>query len=431
MARGSILNDGGRQPSYFWVIASLGLLLSLAQAPALNSVLSVFVKPMGEELGWTRGTISGVATLGAIASGLLGLVAGPLMDRRGMRLLTVFGVLVLGVSLAGLSQVNEVWSFYALHSLARVGAIGIVGVAVTVAVSNWFIKSRGRVMGLAFLGNRLGGAVFPIVALYLIVYQGWRFAWLTLGALVALLAVPSFLYLRRRPEDIGLLPDGLATREGVGQPSGGQGGGEKGAEPNWTLRSAVKTPTLWLLALASSQAYLVMGSLNLHQVPYMTDVGIPATLAVGALTVTALSSGGGGFLWGMLAERIHVRYALAGAFVLEAFSMILLILVRTPTYAYGYAVLGGMAIGGTISLSGIVWAEYFGRNSVGAIQGLILPMQMFANASGPFVSGWAYDLTGEYTRVFTAFAVACILAALFALLARPRKIPTGVVQAMT
>lgn len=423
MATAPISKQGWLGLNYLWTVASLGFLLSLSQASALNSVLSVFVKPMSEELGWTRAAISGVATSGAIASGLLGLVVGPLLDRRGLRLLAFLGLLVLGGSLAALSQVGELWSFYALHSLARVSAMGIIGVVVTVVVSNWFVKRRGRAMGLAFLGNRVGGAVLPVLALYFVENQGWRSGWFNLGLLVSVLAIPALVYLRRRPEDIGLTPDGGVAPAQAALAAPSNGTRELGLEPSWTLRSAARTPALWLLAVASSQAYLVYGSLNLHQVPFMTDVGISSALAVGTLTAMALSAGGGGLLWGMLAEKVHVRYALASAFVLAAFGMVLLLSVSSATMAYAYAIVAGIAIGGTISLSGIVWAEYFGRGAVGAIQGLVLPLQMFANAFGPFIAGWAFDVTGRYREVFSLFAAAFVLAAICTLLARTPRLP--------
>lgn len=409
----------GLRPNYFWIIASLGFSLSLLQGSSLNSVLSVFIKPMTEEFGWSRGTISGVATLGAFSSGLLGLAIGPIMDRRGVRLLAVLGVLVLGGSLASLGFVGDVWSFYAVNGLARVSSIAVVGVAVTVVMSNWFVRLRGRAMGMTNMGGRLGGALLPLLALYLVANLGWRSAWLILGLMVLTLAIPVFVYLRHCPEDIGLLPDGVRTSDEAVLATSGRRTAKPEAEPAWTRKSAAKTPTLWLLAVASSLAFLGMGGLNLHQVPFMTDVGIPPDQAVGTLTVTSLSAAIGGLLWGALAERIHVRYVLAAAFTVAASGMVLLLSVHSISMAYTYAVVGGIGVGGTVSLSGMAWAEYFGRQSVGAIQGMVMPITMSGNAVGPLITGWAFDVTGSYTQAFALLGAGYVLAAICALLARP------------
>ncbi len=404
-------------PDYFWVILALGFFINLLHGSALNSVLSVFIKPMTEEFGWSRSTISGVATLGAFGSGVLGLLLGPVMDRRGVRLLAVLGIVVLGGSLAGMGLVGDVWSFYAVNVVARLTSLGVIGVAITVVMSNWFVRLRGRAMGITYMGGRLGGAFLPLLALFLVSNQGWRLAWLTLGVMVLALAVPVMVFLRHRPEDVGLSPDGVgAPAEGVPI---SQETVRPDAPPPWTRRSAAGTPALWLLAIVAAQAYLGMGGLNLHLVPFLTDVGIPSNQAVGTLTVMALSGAGSGLCCGALAERIHVRYVLAAACAVAAAGTVFLLSVNSSATAYTYAVVGGIGLGGTVSLSGMVWAEYYGRQSVGAIQGLVMPLTMSGNAIGPLLTGWAYDVSGSYTPAFAILGAGYVLAMVCSLLARP------------
>lgn len=416
-----LLSRGRPLPHYFWLIGFLAFALNVMEGASLNSVLSVFIKPMSEEFGWSRGTISGVATVGAFTSGLLGLAVGPLMDRRAVRLLTVLGVVVLGGSLVSLGFVNDVWSFYAVNSLARISSLGVISVALTVVLSNWFVRRRGRAMGLNYLGSRIAGALLPLLALYFVSNQGWRTAWVVLGLMVLMLAIPVFFYFHHRPEDVGLLPDGASAQDPVALEASGRGARRLEPEPVWTLRSAARTPALWLLAIVSAQAYLGMGAYNMHQVPYMTDVGIPPGQAVGSLTVSALSAGAGGFLFGALAERVHVRYALAAASGVAASSSIALLSVNSLATAYVAAVAVGLGIGSTVSLTRMVWAEYYGRQSVGAIQGLVMPVQMSGNALGPLIAGWAFDVSGSYAQVFALLGAASGLAAICALMAKPES----------
>lgn len=406
-------------PRRFWVVGVVAFVLNIVEGSSLNSVLSVFIKPMTDEFGWSRGTISGVATVGAFVSGLLGLAIGPLMDRRGVRVLTLFGVLVLGGSLLGMGFVGDVWSFYAVNGLARISSLAILSMAITVVLSNWFVRLRGRAMGLTYFASKMGGSLMPLLALYLVTVQGWRGAWTTLGLLTLTLAVPVYLYFHHRPEDVGLLPDGAQTPDEAADP--GRVSEASLSEPAWTVGEAARTPALWLLSAVSAQAFLAMGALNMHQVPYMIDAGIPQAQAVSALTVNALAAGVGGFLFGMIAERVHVRYALAAASALGACGIVFLVSVNSLATAYSYAIVGGTALGGTVSLTRMVWAEYYGRRSVGGIQGLVMPIQSSFNALGPLLAGWAFDVSGSYIEVFSLLGGGYALAAICALLARPAR----------
>lgn len=399
---------------YGWAIVGVGFLVSFAQVGAHNHPLGFFMRPMQAEFGWSRAQISAGAGIGSLGGGILAAVLGSFVDRHGTRGVLVVASLVLGIGLALLSLVHALWQFYLVYGLSRAASVGVMELALGVAVANWFVAQRARAMGLALVGRRLAIALLPILASSLILLWGWRYAWLGLGLTVLVLALlPAALLLRRRPEDLGLLPDGRApgsAAAGVAMPA---------QESAWTLRAALGDRSFWLLSVASSLAMLVSGSVNLHQAPHLMDVGLSPGIAATVVAVFALSAAVGNIAFGLLAERWPIRYVIGLALVGSALGLALLTVTRTTGLAFVYGVVYGLSFGGLFTLFGVIFAEYFGRAAVGAIVGLTLPMSLGANALGPFFAGLMYDLRHSYTEVFLIFIGLFGLGAVLASLARP------------
>ncbi|MEK7214695.1 MAG: MFS transporter, partial [Chloroflexota bacterium] len=187
---------------YGWVIVGVVTLAGFTQVGTFNPILAVFVKPFHDVFGWSRAEVSMGITLGSIGGGLIGPFLGPFIDRRGARAVLLTLQAVYGTCLLSLTFLNgSLIYFVAVFALGRIAAQAGANLANQVAIANWFVRYRGRAMGVTNLGNRLGQAVLPGVAAFLIETAGWRFAWLFLGAQVWILAmVPCLLLMRRRPE---------------------------------------------------------------------------------------------------------------------------------------------------------------------------------------------------------------------------------------
>lgn len=329
-----------------------------------------------------------------------------------------------------LGLVGSLWQFYLVFSGSRTFALGITNLAGNVLIANWFVRKRGRAMAVAIIGIRLGQAALPMLAQFLILGFGWRWAWVGLGALVwAVAVVPSFVFVKARPEDVGLLPDGDTPEDHVNVAVGSAGGAKRpDQEYPWTLAQARRTPALWLLTIAGTCFGVGIGAINLHYVAFFTDAGIPAQHAVGSLTALALSGVVGGMFWGTLTERWSMRSTLALVFLAEAVTT--LMLLRTPDilWAYGFGVIYGFNFGGLQTLTSVMFTDYFGRRSAGAITGFAAPPQMFGNAVGPLLSGIIYDLTGFYTTAFAIIAATYLAGGAFTLFAA-RPVPPGVTAA--
>ncbi|MBI4300031.1 MAG: MFS transporter [Chloroflexi bacterium] len=403
---------------YGWMIVAVCLLSSFTWTATFNPILGVFMKPLGDEFGWNRTTVSWASSAASLVGGFMGPVVGPILDKRGPRIVLVVASLIAGVCLIGLYWLSSLWQFYLLYGIVRLTTVGGSQLAISVAVANWFVRKRGRATGISALGQRLGMVTLPFMTQYLIVAFDWRIAWVALGAIViATGTFPAALFMRRRPEDFGLRPDGVPDPGPVIRQTSGQAH-QSGEEVSWTLKEALRTRAFWLLTMAVAQGMLVGGAINLHLVPYLSDRGLSDSTAVGIFSLYSIAGAGSSLFWGFAMERLSVRRSLIIIFVGSAVGTGILMLVDSPPLAVVFAILYGIAFGGHMVLISVVFAEYFGRRHVGAISGFAAPLERIANALGPVLAGFVYDVTKSYQIAFVIFLILYALSALWMILAR-------------
>lgn len=413
---------------YGWIIVAVLTVANFTQVGEFNPVLAVFIRPFGEEFGWSRAEVSLGITIGSIGGGLIGPIMGPLIDRYGARAVLLVFQIVFGTCLLSLAFLNgSLLHFLVAYSLGRMVVQGGTSLAIQVAIANWFVRRRGRAMGLTIIGTRSGQAILPALVAGINETVGWRWAWVFLGGIVWVFAiVPCLVFVRRRPEDMGLLPDGAHAPPARPPDQGGPGAAALArSEDSWTLREALRSRSLWLLGVASSLTYFVGAGVNLHLYPYLTDRGLSAPEAIFAASSFFAVSAVGSVVWGTLVDRIPLRFGLGTVLAMAAASMVLLMATGSFPVAMVFALFYGMSFGGTQTFISVMWATYFGRRHVGSISGAMLPMQLCTNAMGPYFGGWSFDTTGSYLLAFTVYAVVSSVAAVCAFAAgapRPRPL---------
>lgn len=410
-----------------WAVVGAAFLAGFASVAAYNPVLAVLMKPMASEMGWSRAAISGAMSAGSVASGILSMLVGPVVDRRGTRTVLAAGVVVMGLSLIAISQVAALWQFYLLFGLGRAISAGIVEMATSVAVANWFIRRRSRAMGFTATGPRIGLACFPPFALLLMSWVDWRGVWVGLGLFAWAIAIlPIVLLVGRRPEDFGLEPDGSSNEKkgrGLSSQQSAMTGlaGERVTERSWPVRQAVGSAPFWLLTAGQAVTMLASGGVNLHQLPHLTDKGIPPAVAVGAISSYAIWAMVGVLAWSFLTEKVSVRVCLIANLALSAAGIFILAQVDSIAMAYFYSAFYGLCFGGQMALFPLAWADYFGRASLGTVRGISRPVVMVFNAAGIFFAGWIYDSTGSYWISLMVFIAAYLVGAALMLAARPAR----------
>ena len=407
---------------YGWYVIAVSVLGAFMAAGAGQFLLGVMLKPISNEFGWSRTAISGAATAATLVSGLLAPFAGRLVDRRGPRVISTVGVLALGGALFALASVQAIWQFYAAYMVARaVSSNTLSGVVPRTTAVNWFRRKRGRALGITQMAVPLGGSVLALLA-QAIMGNGlsWRVVFVVFGVLtLVVLLLPVALVLRRRPEDIGLLPDGdEPTQEGssTSEP-------RLSAEYSWTLSQARRTSALWLVIAAMGVATFATGAISFHLVAYYTDQHLATGIAVVALSAYSFSGAIANGIWGFLVEHVSERYLAAGTMVLAGGLVLFLMTVTSAAAAITFAVLFGLAARGETSIMMMILAQYFGRLHFGLISGFTTPFQLVALGLGPLAASLAYDFTGTYLGIFAGIAVAYLVAAALLWMARKPAIP--------
>jgi len=390
------------------VVTAAAFSAAVGSVVFFNPVLGVFVRPLEDEFGWGRAQISLALTLGGFAAAFASPVVGAILDRRGGRWIVPPAAAVMAVLLVALSRINALWQLLLLYSIGRALAVGAVNASAFVAVSNWFVRRRPLAVALVALGPRLAMAAFPLLVAVVIEATGdWRNGWLALAGIIAVVGiVPPLLFMHRRPEDRGLLPDGDAA------PTDATEAAAIALESDFTLREAAHTRAYWLVGFAIALLMFCGGSVNFHQIPYLEGQGLAATDAALVVAVFSLMGAAGGLLGGAIATRLTARWTMMATMVGQALGILLLVGVTDVRGGMVYAVVYGLFFGGTVTLNQVIYADLFGRRSLGVIRGSFQPVQMTFNAIGPFATGLWFERSDSYTAPFIAFAVLFALAAL-------------------
>ncbi|HSQ13258.1 MAG TPA: MFS transporter [Candidatus Deferrimicrobium sp.] len=411
---------------YGWIIVAIAMLAGFISSGVSNVTMAVVLKPISEDLGWSRSVTAAAIALGSFGGGMLSPLFGPVADRFGPRVLLPLGGILVGMLSIGVSLSTAPWQFYATFIPARaLTEFLLCGVVPYTAIANWFHAKRPRAMGLVAMSTPLGSAAMTLIYQFLVTHYGWRSAFLVLGlAFLFLVVVPAAIFLRRQPEDLGMYPDGVAPILHPDAISTAAVPNSANAERSWTRAQAVQTSALWLLVASVFLASLGTGGIAFHTVAYFTDVQVPPAVAAGAVSVMALSGALGNGVWGALAERLSPRSLSVTTTALSAASVALLMHVNTPLTAYLFGVLFGIsARGGTAVLTQIMLAHYFGRRSFGAISGVLEPFHKGGLGVGALVAGVAFDWSGNYRAALLFFLTSYLLSALLVFFARRPLLP--------
>ena len=380
--------------------------------------LSVFVLPMTDDLEWSRTSFFAALTIRSLLTGILAPIVGPWLDtRRGPRLLVFGGAILLGASLVGTKFVDEAWQFWLLFGiLGGFAQAGSGFVVIQSIVPKWFVRKRGRALGIATMGTGLGALLFPVSVSVLVNSIGWRDAWLVLGiASVAVLA-PLSLLVRTRPEDVGLLPDGETAPQTAAESATGPS-----MEQSLTRHQAVRTSTFWLLVGSFSLAGFGIVGFQSNWVPYLLESGFSSVQAASTIAIYGALSGLSRPLWGLMGERVPARYLMATVTTLTAASILMFLGVRTIPMLVSFMTIAGLVMGGYIIVQSLITSNYFGRAHLGSIGGAMHPFLTMSFALSPLLVGVLYDLQGRYTLAFLLAMAAWLGAGAIVLMARPPR----------
>ena len=364
--------------------------------------LPLYYDFMVREFGWSRTMVtSGNAISKLVVGPLFGFAAGWIVDRFGPRRLMMAGILMAGGALVGLGLTSAAWTFYFFYFFNALGYVCGGPLPCQVLVSRWFDRTRGKAMGIAYLGIGIGGAAVPLLSHWLTDLFGWRGSLQAVGVLIVLIALPMAFFVREAPID---------TRDpALRQPQGIPGTSRRGRV---ALRTILATPAFYLLALGSMCSIAAVGGTNQHLKLFLSlDRGYSQGDAAQVISLVLAVSIAGRLLMGWLADRMPRKRVMLIIYLLVA-GAIPLLLVRTSTWSmYAFAVIFGLGLGGEYLIIPLMAGELFGIGVLGRVMGIVLTADGVAEATAPMLVGSFRDRFGSYDVGFLVLVGAALVGA--------------------
>jgi sugar phosphate permease len=410
-----------KKPFFFgWYIVGL-MIIGMTVIYGIRSSFAVFFAPVLDDFGWYRGTTAIMLSLNILIYGLAAPFAGVLVDRWKPRTVVVMGLLLLSAATAANYFATQLWHFYLLFGvLAPVGTAFCGSPAFNPTVINWFGKKRGLAVGLGQLGGGLSFAYVLLVESVITYFNDWRPAFFVMAGLVLLMLPLYMVFFYHRPGDKGKKVYGEEDLAADIRPTEVQAVPER----DWTLRTAFRTPQLWLLVFTEVcfwgvGEYMIIA----HQVKYAQDAGYSSALAASVFALFGIVSMAGQ-VCSSISDKIGRETTLTIATVLSIGALIALASVKDtsqPWLLYVYSVASGFSVG-LFSPNIIVGtADIFRGRNIGTMTALLMTGTGIGGAIGPWLGGYIFDRTGSYHTAFIIAIAAFIMGCVSFWIAAPRN----------
>lgn len=370
-------------------------------------LFGVFLKPMLDDLGWTRAMTSGAFSLSATIQGFLAILMGLLNDKFGPRIVLTAGCLLVGIGYLLMSQIESIGQLYVFYGLVIGIGMSVVWIPLTSTVARWFTSTRSLMTGIVLTGTGIGALIAAPIASRLISTYDWRISYVIMGALVLLITIPAAQFLKRDPEKIRQI-----------QHSSNKA---KGEEPviRYSLKEGIHTKQFWIFFMTYSSFGFVFFAISIHIVAYATDLGISTASAANILATISGTSIAGRIVLGNVADRIGTRQIYIIGHTLMFVALMLIFWDRKELTLYLSAGIVGFAQGGMGMASSPLVAWLFGLSSHGLIYGVISQGYYLGSAIGPFATGYIFDVSGSYQAAFLLCAGISMMGLILSLILKP------------
>ncbi len=416
-----------RLPFFFgWVIIAVAF-VTVAVGVTARTAFSLMFPPIVDEFGWERGLAAGAFSFGFLVSAVVSPIVGRLMDARGPRFVIEMGVLLTGAGLLSATLITTPWQLYAtLGLLVGTGANCMTYSVHSQFLPNWFVRRRALAIGIAFSGVGVGSMLILPWLQSVILHAGWRSACFTLGIVTLVVLLPINLIIAKRPQDLGLLPDGES--HGAAGPAAQRKSNVVDAEwaaVQWTVRRAARTARFWWLVVGYFCGGYIWYAVQVHQTKYLVEIGFSPMEAAWSLGLVAMVAIPGQIALGALSDRYgrEIVWSLSSAGFAVCYVALLLLAVQ-PTQPLLYLMVLSQGLLGYAftAMMGPIVLEIFEGPQFATIFSLTMTSLIGGGAVGPFVTGLLHDWTGNYDAAFTIGAVLSVVCAVAVWLAAPRKV---------
>ena len=424
--QGSSRHWSSHLPFYFgWLIVAVAF-VTMAIGVTARTAFSLLLPPLIDEFGWDRGLAAGAFSFGFLVSALLSPIAGRVMDARGPRIVILTGALLLAAGLLLAPTTQRPWHLYAtLGVLVGGGANLMTYTTHSQFLPNWFLRRRGLAISIAFSGVGVGAITLLPWLQSIIETQGWRASCWTMGLLTIFVVAPLNLLVRKKPEDVGLLPDGAAPMDAVAGVRGTNVVDLGWASIEWTLARAVRTSRFWWIVLGYFCALIAWYAVQVHQTKYLIEIGFQPLTAAWALGFVSVVAIPGQIVLGAWSDRVGREWVWAAGcagFAICYAALIELEQFPSNSLLYLMVVAQGFLGYALTSVMGPIVAEIFDGPHYGSIFGTITVALIGGGAAGPWMTGVIHDITGSYRLAFVVAIACCIVSAAAIWRAAPRKV---------
>ncbi|MFH1381628.1 MAG: MFS transporter [Chloroflexota bacterium] len=385
---------------YGWYIVAAGLVLNVYNSGLFAYGFTAFVGPIAATFGWSYAQIMVAGSLRGVESDVLTPVVGAAVDRWPTRRLMLIGITALGLGILWLSQTSTLLTFYAAYLVAGLGGSLAIHMIPTTLIARWFKKNMGKATAVLSLGMGIGGVLVPLITKMIDTY-GWQNCLLGVAIGILALGLPLSFVFRTRPEDYGLFPDGASGTQLQAQ-NLTQGKKADG----YTVKEALRTRAFWLIGIASMAQMGTMQAAIYHIMPYLESLGISRVTASMVPMLFTLVSLPSRLIFGWTADILPKRYLAALSVFLTSVAQLILWFIHSDSVGLMilYAVVGGLGIGGLMTLRLALTREYFGTYRFGTVSGLVNVFASTGIIVGPPIVGLVYDTLGNYSSVWIIFS---------------------------
>ena len=415
-----------RLPFYYgWLIVGIGF-VTMGVGVTARTAFSLLMPPLIDEFGWQRGLAAGAFSFGFLVSALLSPIVGRVMDAQGPRVVILTGVLLTTAGLLLAPAIERPWHLYAtLGVLVSAGANMMTYTAHSQFLPNWFVRWRGLAISIAFSSVGVGAIVLLPWLQSIIVTGGWRASCWAMGLLAISVLGPLNLLVHKRPEDIGLLPDGATEITSGAKQRASNVVDPAWAAQEWTLARAVRTSRFWWIVVGYFCALVAWYAVQVHQTKYLIETGFTPLVAAWSLGLVSIVGIPGQISLGALSDRVGREWVwTAGCAGFAICYAALIALEYSPTPALLYLMIASQGFLGyaLTSVMGPIVAEIYEGPHYGSIFGTITVALIGGGAMGPWIAGVIHDLTGSYELAFVLAIACCVLSTAAIWMAAPRKV---------
>lgn len=404
---------------YGWFVLAACAFVLFMSTGARNG-FGVFIIPLTDEFGWSRGSLSFAIAVGWAVNGLSQPFLGRVYDRFGGRIVISISLIILGASTMLLNRTDSLWFLIVIYGLIMSTASGGASlVTIHAVLAKWFYRKRGMVMSISSAGASAGSMVIAPFATYMILWAGWRLTWVALGGFILFLAVPlAFIFIRDDPTKMGENPDGdeKSPEETLADENLRRAPLETDA---W--QESFRTPPIWQMTGAYFVCGMTTAIISAHYVPFAIDRGASPEMAAFAFALMTGLNVVGVIVVGIISDYVGRKTLLGIIYATRGVAYVMLILAPGMLGIWGFAVIAGFSWIATASLTSSLTADVYGLRNMGTLGGISTLAHQIGGALSILMGGVLYDVFGTYNVPFAIAGSMLVFASMTAFSIREKQ----------